>query len=286
MYDHQEFRPQKVAFCTTCMNRLSHIQQTLPKNLIDHADDENYVFVLLDYGDSQGLAQWIEQHHLVDIDEGRLVYYRFSGPKSFHVSHAKNMAHRCAMLEGADILANIDADNYTGIRLASFLASGFSLNNNVFMRADDYLMRKTRGIGGRIVMRIQDFLFLGGYDEVFDTWGIEDKDLAERLKRMGLTQLDITGEFLDKINHTDEERIANFNGKLTMAQVQQFSDNRYRALDGRDHILRVNWEGGVCHAGCGWVHRNFSSEPMEVGPVTASQSGPGDGHIEDRTVFS
>ena len=38
------------------------------------------------------------------------------------MAHAKNMAHRLGIIEGADILCNLDADNFTGPGFASYIA--------------------------------------------------------------------------------------------------------------------------------------------------------------------
>ena len=112
--DMPRLRQPRIAFCTSCMNRLKHLQQTLPKNLADNHDYSNALFVVLDYGDAQGIAQWIEGNLGRELETGNIVYYRFPDPKHFHMAHAKNMAHRCGLMENADVLVNLDADNFTG----------------------------------------------------------------------------------------------------------------------------------------------------------------------------
>ena len=93
-----------VFFATTCKGRTQHLRQTLPQNM---ADNPAAYFLVLDYGSTDDL-----QDFLATIQDPRLIHYRFPTSAPFHMAHAKNMAHRLALLNGADIIANLDADNY------------------------------------------------------------------------------------------------------------------------------------------------------------------------------
>src|ERR1700678_3469629 len=93
--------PPTVVFCTTCKGRTNHIERTLPKNL---KDNPNAKFVLVDYASQDHLSTYLAQAHMEDMIFGRLVVYSYRGEHPFRMAHAKNMAHRCGMLEGGDIL--------------------------------------------------------------------------------------------------------------------------------------------------------------------------------------
>ena len=103
---------------------MMHVAQTLPKNLADNADYPNAKFVVLGYGDSD-LASYIKSNHGADIASGRLVFYAYETNGAFHMAHAKNMAARCGIREGADILVTQDADNFTGAGFAQYIADNF-----------------------------------------------------------------------------------------------------------------------------------------------------------------
>src|SRR5208337_3794663 len=106
--------PQKelqVGFCTTCKGRAPHIKETLPANL---RSNEAARFILVNYNSPDQLDDFIRKEHMADIDSGRLSVYRFTEPGPFRMAHAKNLAHRLAIREGADILVNMDADNFAG----------------------------------------------------------------------------------------------------------------------------------------------------------------------------
>src|SRR6516164_7125560 len=112
----------RIIFCTTCKGRADHIRQTLPANLADNANYDNCKFVLLNYSSPDGLEQYVREHHEADIAAGRLAMYTHPTDGPFRMAHAKNMAHRRGMLEHADILVNLDADNFTGRSFAQYVA--------------------------------------------------------------------------------------------------------------------------------------------------------------------
>src|SRR4051794_24309230 len=103
--------PLKLSFCTTCMNRLGHLRETLPRNLIAATGRGPVEFVVLDYNSSDGLAEWTADVLGSHLASGLVRYYRTPRPARFHMSHAKNVAHQLAV---GDVVCNLDADNILG----------------------------------------------------------------------------------------------------------------------------------------------------------------------------
>jgi len=52
------------------MNRLYHLQETLPKNIKDNYLPDDVEFVLLDYHSSDGLEEWVRSEMQTYIDNG------------------------------------------------------------------------------------------------------------------------------------------------------------------------------------------------------------------------
>jgi hypothetical protein len=113
----------QIAFCTTCKGRTPHIRETLPVNLHGNARAR---FVLVNYNSPDQLDDLLRERHMGDIDSGRLSVYRFTEPGPFRMAHAKNLAHRLAISEGADILVNLDADNFAGQAFDAYVAERLS----------------------------------------------------------------------------------------------------------------------------------------------------------------
>ena len=207
---------KKIVFVTTAKGRAPHVALTLPKNLQDNQDYENAKFVLLDYGSTDGLLDYIVENHMDSIRSGRLAVYSFADWGPFRMAHAKNMAHRLGILEGAEILVNMDADNYTGAGFAHYIDRVFKRrgddtflwgNINAFTHEEG----RPRGISGRIAVTTEAFLKSGGYDEAkYNEWGPDDKDFNRRLMRLGYNPIEIEKPYLKCVLHNDKKRFREY----------------------------------------------------------------------------
>ena len=201
----------RIAFCTTCKGRAQHLKLTLPKNLIDNADYENAVFVILNYGSQDDLLEYLRMYHARDIESGRVAVYTYETDGPFKMAHAKNLAHRAGLRERADILVNLDADNFAGCGFARYLAHEFeSYPHAFFLWARMQKGAMPRGINGRIAVTRNAFLKVGGYDERFMTWSPDDKDFNRRLRRCGYEAREIPTHFLDAVRHNDKMRFREY----------------------------------------------------------------------------
>jgi len=251
----------KIAFCTTCRNRLQHLESTLLTNILDNWYCPEAVFVVLEYGDTK------EMNNFNPKREDRLVVYQHKDATAFRMAHAKNLVHRCGMLEGADVLCNLDADNYTGPDFASYLLRQFDTKDRIFMWArmiKDGDGRLPRGISGRIAVTRQAFLAAGGYDEKFDCWSPDDKDFNSRLQLLGYTPKEIDPRYLRAILHNDKLRFKEY----------PYARNATASEEHQQHVPTrgIANEGNF---GCGIVYRNFDSQPIELKPLASRVFGIG-----------
>lgn len=222
----------KIVFCTTCKHRGAHLKLTLPKNM---ADNPKSHFVVLDYGDSKELSDVFKSLH-----SDRLSIYRFEADK-FHMAHAKNMAARLAIRKGADIIVTLDADNYTGQGFEDFIESEFEKFKGIFLcpltigHGHHSIRIRPRGVAGRLVIRAQDFIKAGGYDEKFDTWHGEDVDIVARLRRIGFHPRPIPKRYLNAITHLAGLRFKEYPGAQELYEndevVQRISNEKHRIVN-------------------------------------------------------
>lgn len=227
-------------------------------------DNPTARFTLVNYNSPDNLDDFIRKQHMPDIESGRLSIYRFTEPGPFRMAHAKNLAHRLSMRDGSDILVNIDADNFAGPDFDQYVAERLAVyEGEAFLWANMKKGEMRRGISGRIAVTAHAFLEAGGYDEVFASWGPDDKDFNKRLRQLGFRPLEIAEHFLDAINHNDKTRF------------REWPDIKYVAEDfllpGREHIRIAN----AGHIGCGVVYKNFGREPIDVLPVPTRIFGVG-----------
>ena len=269
-----------IVFVTTCKGRLQHLSKTLPKNMADNAGYHNCKFVVLDYGCTDGTSEYLKRDHAADIESGRLIAYRYNTNSSFNVAHAKNIAARCAILEGADILVTVDADNFTGQNFAQFIADRFAsdaaVKPGIFLCPNYQHIkslphgpgRPDRGYAGRLAIRAQDFLKMGAYDETgdtFATWRGEDIDIVARLRRAGYAMRHIDNGFLMTIPHGADVRFKEY------PHAKQFEH------EGETKRIYAQTETVVNFGkfGLGTVYRNCDSTPIELRPVPTRIFGVG-----------
>jgi Glycosyltransferases, probably involved in cell wall biogenesis len=194
-------KKKKIAFCITCMNRLEYIRQTLLKNITDNFLPDDVEFVLLDYNSTDGLEDWVKTLNEY-IDSGMLVYYRTNEPGSYYRSHSRNMAFG---LSDAEIVCNLDADNFLGKGFALDAINKFEKDKNIFYTSDYH----APNVAGRMCVRMEHFLKVRGYNELFTGWGSEDIELVARLKDIGLKQIRFNNpEYYNAISHSHEDRIS------------------------------------------------------------------------------
>jgi hypothetical protein len=265
----------RVACVTTCRGRLPYLRETLPQNL---ADCRDAILVLLNYNDQDGLDTYVREQHGRDIADGRLVYYKTTQPPRFHMAHAKNQAHRCAMREGADILITLDADNFAGSGFVDHVRDKFRDSELAFLFPDFASLpphgqrynpenphNLRRGFAGRMAIRTQDFLKVGGYNQIHEMWGAEDIDILSRLGRLKVKKDFLHRNFLNAIPHGPDVRFKEW------PEAKQFENDMMLKKCDAAHDTVVNY-GNI---GCGVVYRNFGTEPIRIDPVPTRVFGVG-----------
>lgn len=253
----------KIAFCVTCKGRAGHLERTLPMNLLANYESENVVIVVLDYNSRDHLGDYLHAHHRADMKRGRLSTYRFTEPTKFRMAHAKNLAHRLGMMEGANVLVNLDADNYTGPGFGQYLAKEFATDERIFLWANMVKGKMDRGISGRIAVRHDAFVAVGGYDEKFESWSCDDKDINLRLRMNDWEGREIEEQYLSAILHNDRVRFRDYPEVLKASDSQDFEPRPCAAIVNRGSF------------GMGVVYKNFEPEPIEVGPLPTRIFGIG-----------
>ena len=248
----------EIIFSTTCKGRALHVKQTLPRNL---ANNPRSRFLILDYSSDDDLIPWLRAAHSADIAKGRVIVYSYPHAPKFHMAHAKNMAHRCAIHEGAEILVTLDADNFAGDHFEDFVDRVFQRGSPASYACPDFASLPRvghrfhkddpellgRGFAGRLAIRAQDFIKVGGYNQEFNTWGREDIDILARLERLGLFKTFIDKNFLRAIAHGSGLRFREYPDAI------QHENNQIYATVKKAHDTVVNWGDW----GCGTVIRNF-----------------------------
>lgn len=235
---------KKISFCVTCKNRFHQIKLTLKKNLEDNKALNNEIeFNLVDFGSSDGLQEWVCTNFVNDLKSGYLKYYYTETMPLWHCPKAKNTAH---LLADAEIVVNLDCDNFLGKDGASFVLRQFRIfGQNIILHQGSGI--PLDGSFGRIAMAKRHFLNIGGYDESLLPMGYQDADIIHRLVQFGLRYVPkIDKEYNKAIPNTKDEGLLHTgsNDNYYQMNYQNMLTSKANISDGLI-IANTNAEWGI-----------------------------------------
>lgn len=231
----------KLSFCITCKNRFYQINRTLVQNLTDNRLFKELIeFVLVDFGSTDGLRDWVLSNFKEELSEGYLKYYYTEELPFWHASIAKNTAH---LLSNHDILVNLDCDNYTGYNGGRYIIRQFLKHGEdiiIHQSSDDGL----DGSFGRIAV-IRDYFFqLQGYDESFEPMAYQDTDLIFRLSALNLKYIRIDDEkYNQAIRNSKNEGLEYTSATINWNEMNRKNSeiSRQNLLDGKLRVNSTKW---------------------------------------------
>lgn len=180
-------QPPSIAFIVTCMGRLTHLRESLPRLAAQPASE----CILVDFSCPEGCGAWAAANH----PAVRVV--RVPGQEHFNLARARNAGAGSA---GAPWLCFVDADVLVAPRFAQALQP--LLRDRRVLRASPLEPE----LWGTHVVARADFWRVGGYDECFEGWGGEDVDFFARLADAGCTSSAFPAWLLQPIHHGEEDR--------------------------------------------------------------------------------
>jgi hypothetical protein len=201
-----------IAFCTSCKNRRWQLENTLPSNLAAIRGSGHFI-ALCNYNSTDALDDYVARCFADDIREGGLTYFHTASPGLFHASKAKNAAHRLALTRKPDVLFNLDADNFITNDTVPVVVSAFNAHPDAFLH--HWSKKWGDGTFGRIAMRCERWLQLGGYDETLREMAWQDLDLLCRARAIGLQYQLRSDGLKDAVPNTMTEKLANVGLKFT-----------------------------------------------------------------------
>jgi glycosyltransferase involved in cell wall biosynthesis len=209
-----------LSFCITCKNRLYQIKQTLPQNLEDNRISKDIVeFVLVDFGSTDGLQEWIADNFVNEIEEGYLKYYYTEELSSWHTSIAKNTSH---MLAQNAIVVNLDCDNFTGKEGGVFVIEKMIKYGWDKIILHQFGNEYGDGTHGRIAISKANFIKLGGYDESFEPAGYQDNDMLIRAQLMRLNYIHLPDvKYTRAIPNSHEVGVVNTLSDLSWEEMDE-----------------------------------------------------------------
>lgn len=202
----------KISVCIPCMNRLEDLTKTLPYTISAATNSPPVEIVIIDYNSTNRI-----QYEKMFEGESNvsMIVKRYEGRDHFHMAHARNLSVLASsgeyvIISSADI---IFASDYIKM-IRKYINEGYSW----LYHSDTYI--------GVLAIERQNFIDAGGFDERFEFYGKEDKDLFARLVRRDIKRIQIPDK-LDLIYTPWDKKLVNYRGNLSRRQMGKISKAIY-----------------------------------------------------------
>lgn len=209
-----------ISYIIPCMGRLYELEIVMPLVIAAANVSPPIEILVLNYNSPDGLSQYMEELiNKTKLTNGNIItHYRYTKPKYYQIAHSRNLASKKAkgewLLQSA---AGIYLEKGFFVKLREFINSAGA----DFYRIDSLTMP------GVIAIPKEEFIKAGGYDERFEFYGSEDRDLNSRLERRGLKYGLIDRKWLHSLADPVEEKSKNYRLKLSKFAMTKINSKIY-----------------------------------------------------------
>lgn len=172
----------RITYITTCKGRLDHLRQSLPCV----ASQPGVHCIVVDYDCPDGTAQWVTENY------PQVQVVKVSNTPGFSLARARNAGAAAAR---SDWLALFDADILVAPDFFAKLQS--QLERGTFYRVTPLTLETW----GSVICEREACQRAGGYDTVYQGWGVEDDDFYSALEFLGVKQRRFEGSTVSPLNH-------------------------------------------------------------------------------------
>lgn len=187
-----------ISLCIPVHNRTYDLKRTLPI-LLENITPSTEI-VILDYNSPDDLAEYLEPY------QDKITYKKYTGRNYYHMAHARNLS---VLASRGDFVSIFSADIYISSDYISTITK--YINEGYVWMYGKY--------PGLLTIKKDEFINAGGYDERFEFYGPEDKDLNHRLRRRGLIPHWIPSGVLFYNNTPDSEKVKNYRLELSKKEM-------------------------------------------------------------------
>lgn len=166
-----------ISFCIPCHKRLYDLRKALPSVIKAANNSPPVEIVIVNYNSGDGLEKYLFDELDEPITIGNSIrHVKYSDRDYYHNAHARNL---CTLWSSGEYFVAAGTDRM--LRKEFFNA----IRDEIKKGAIWVQPSNKRRFIGVIACQRQEFFDAGGYDERFEFYGSEDKDLWDRLERRG-----------------------------------------------------------------------------------------------------
>lgn len=224
-----------ISICIPCHNRTYDLKKVMPSLIAAANASPPVEIVILDYNSPDNLQEYIKEARGLGFKKGTsLTCVKYGGVDYYRMAHARNLS----------VLASVG--EYIVISCADIILSEnyFEVVREMLSEGDYMWMGHNLRFIGVVVCKREEFISAGGFDERFEFYGKEDKDLVLRLERRGGKTARLPAGLLRLIPTPKEEKLKNYRLKLSRKEVKKLSTPIYEE--------NIKNEVLVANVGKGW----------------------------------
>lgn len=199
----------ELCFVTTCKGRLAFLRKALPT----FAAQPRCECVVVDYSCPEECGSWVESNY------PGVKVVRAPNRDRFQPAQARNLAIPAVV---APWICFCDSDVLVAPSFAEMILP--RLREGFYCRPDAL----GAGISGTLICAREDFIKIGGYDELYQGYGEEDYDLYALLNFVGVKPLTFPANLLRHLPHDDASRVRFYEQKDLRTNI--WLNRMYRVL--------------------------------------------------------
>lgn len=183
-----------ISLVTCSMNREENLLRALNSWM---ACPDLREIILVDWSSNRPVSEALKEQ---GIQDPRIKVIRVDGESRWILSYAFNVGFRAAR---CNRILKTDAD----IVLAPDFFQKNRLDANSFIAGNWRTATEAQShVNGFFYLHKADLAAIGGFNEFITTYGWDDDDIYARLVEHGATRIDVAGETIHHLEHSDEER--------------------------------------------------------------------------------
>jgi hypothetical protein len=203
----------KLSLCLPCMNRTYDLKVSLPAMIKAGQMSPPLEISIVNYNSKDDLDEWIKT---VEFPEGvSLTYGKYTGRDYYHMAHARNLS---VVQSTGDYIIIGSAD--------MVLHEDFIQIVRQMIEEGEYTWMQEVEFKGFIVVKREEFMAAGGYDERFEFYGPEDRDIGLRLFRRATGKFGrISAGHIDLIRTAKRDKRRNYRPGVTPDEMTWHGQN-------------------------------------------------------------
>jgi hypothetical protein len=200
-----------ISLCIPCHARVRDLKAIMPHLIEAGRASPPVEIAVVDYSSPDELGYYMSAVNLTEsCDEVKFAYRRYYGCSYYRMAHARNLS---AMLASGEYIVISSADLWFDNGFIPEIRERIT-GGCVWMGAKRYC--------GVLGIKRQAFVEAGGFDERFEFYGPEDRDLELRMRRRGEKFGELSYKYIHDIPTPNEEKVKNYRldiGKRGMADA-------------------------------------------------------------------